>query len=461
MRGRNSRAFTLVELIVVIAVLAILAAAGVGTAVGYMKRSKFSKNQENAITIYQITQTALSQKEKNGSIEAWVEQLMTKGTVRPYISGNPSTNVAEETRFLDKQAFNTASKGINASYHIRYSLTYVSSKKDDEQSALLSELIRPYLYDASILAGTVTVEFDVVKGYDTDLAEHYSANCFSVFVDADNSEGWTELPNRDIGYRSGTSLVGYTDIGQGSLTDLVFLRITDTLNISFFELRYSKVKKTLNITWSASAGGSCILGRGKAIQYVITLKDDSDNTICELVLREDQLLENSTSAINFIEPLASAQGTQVLIEGTSYIAKVNEELGRTIDENLAPHTYYSTSISTADNPTLRANAQAHVRINQGEYTDRPVTLPVTIAYITNDIDNSSQHLPLAPYMTYTISLTNNGDPEAEKVLTALRSNTAIRAEIIAKPITTGEGYNDSGAVFYPADGEPALQILGI
>ena len=68
MRGRNSRAFTLVELIVVIAVLAILAAAGVGTAVGYMKRSKFTKNQQNAVTVFQTTQTALAQLEKNGSI---------------------------------------------------------------------------------------------------------------------------------------------------------------------------------------------------------------------------------------------------------------------------------------------------------------------------------------------------------------------------------------------------------
>ncbi|MBQ1297899.1 MAG: prepilin-type N-terminal cleavage/methylation domain-containing protein, partial [Clostridiales bacterium] len=61
-RGRKSRGFTLVELIVILVIIAILAAAGVATALGYIKKTKFDKNNQSAISVYQTAQTALANK---------------------------------------------------------------------------------------------------------------------------------------------------------------------------------------------------------------------------------------------------------------------------------------------------------------------------------------------------------------------------------------------------------------
>ena len=60
-RAKNARGITLVELIVVLVIMSILAAAGIGSAVGFVKRSRLTQNEDNANTIYQAVQTALLQ----------------------------------------------------------------------------------------------------------------------------------------------------------------------------------------------------------------------------------------------------------------------------------------------------------------------------------------------------------------------------------------------------------------
>ena len=74
-RGRKSRGFTLVELIVVLTIIALLAAVGVATALGFINRSKFDQNSQNAITIYQTAQSVLSEKSMNGTMDEWVTGL--------------------------------------------------------------------------------------------------------------------------------------------------------------------------------------------------------------------------------------------------------------------------------------------------------------------------------------------------------------------------------------------------
>ena len=64
---KSGKGFTLTEMIVVLVVLAILAASGIGAASGYMKRSTLTKNDSNAETIYQAAQTALQQMQKKGT----------------------------------------------------------------------------------------------------------------------------------------------------------------------------------------------------------------------------------------------------------------------------------------------------------------------------------------------------------------------------------------------------------
>ncbi|GEM_PF-4091802 len=415
-KAAKRRAFTLVELIVVLAVLAILAAAGVGTAVGYVKRSKFNQNQENAVTVYQITQTALSQMEKNGSLDDWVrDQLLVKGDMSPYVSSNPSNNPDVEQRFETSRAsFDGESAVKGKTVHIRYSLTYIPGS-DDDQSVLLSDLIRPYFYEASIFQSTITVEFDVVNAYDSDLISHYSANCYSAFVSAEYKEGWgegTKIPARDFEERSKKTFIGYFDDGGGTLTDIIYVPLTENLSVSYKELFYNRLNRVLNISWSVNSGNNCILGRGKHIHYAISLMDAPDPNdseaqpvvFCEMVILEDRLLEGQTSGEDLMESLAKAsEGSLVSAGGRSYVASV---------QTLQRQIVNGTDVETHDYQETSFIANAHVYVasgdNMGQFDSKAsdesfyVDLPVKIAYITGDIDSMGGLL--APYMTYTIML---------------------------------------------------------
>ena len=139
---RNVRGITLVELIVVIAILVILASAGIGAATGYAKRTIIEQNQSNAETIYQAAQTALQQMQKAGGVYSpsknevvkindWVNDLMSKGTAYPFVEKNMSEDMTENkgyytTRYnaTNFSSFDASTADTNASVHMRYFLTY-------------------------------------------------------------------------------------------------------------------------------------------------------------------------------------------------------------------------------------------------------------------------------------------------------------------------------------------------
>ena len=139
---RNDRGMTLVELIVVLVILAILSSAGIGAAVGYIKRSTIETNQSNAETIYQTAQTALQQMQKAGgiystkagsviSVDQWVADLISDGTKYPFVNSNLSKDMQDNasyytSRYTDANGeftdFDAAAADANESVHMRYVL---------------------------------------------------------------------------------------------------------------------------------------------------------------------------------------------------------------------------------------------------------------------------------------------------------------------------------------------------
>ena len=207
--GRSvNRGFTLVEMIVVIAIIAIVAAAGIATAIGYINHSKFEKNSQHALTVYQTTQTALAKKTSNGTITEW-------------LMGFPGIDDLENDPDLDI----SSDSGTDYSTHKLVSLTYNptsdnNSGENREEDDYLYELLSPYFYDRSIFSGTMAVELDICRTKNNDISD-YSVTVVSAFYSAENnssSGGWDSkcvhgsgdgLPDRSDEYRQKTSYVGY------------------------------------------------------------------------------------------------------------------------------------------------------------------------------------------------------------------------------------------------------------
>lgn len=198
-RGRKHHGFTLVELIVILVIIAILAAAGVATALGYIKKTKYDKNYQTAISVYQTAQTALANKMANGTIERWILDI-------------PGFD-ASDVEF-------TSESETNFSQHKTVSLTYNYKTPGGAEDKYLYDFLSPYLYYPTIFGGTLSVEFDICITKDNGHLS-YTANVLSAFFSAENDSetgGWDAtclggsadgLPNRSESYCRSTSLVGY------------------------------------------------------------------------------------------------------------------------------------------------------------------------------------------------------------------------------------------------------------
>ena len=67
-KAYGNKGFTLVELIVVLIVMCILASVAVLSIVGYIDRSRYNKNEQNAQSIYQAAQQAINRYAYTGKI---------------------------------------------------------------------------------------------------------------------------------------------------------------------------------------------------------------------------------------------------------------------------------------------------------------------------------------------------------------------------------------------------------
>ena len=225
---KNGKGFTLVEMIVVLVVLSILAASGVGTALAYVRRSAFDQNEKNAATVYQTVQSSLQQLEKSGKISEWVEKkLIAHGKKYPASTTNEASNADLEASFSTTKydQFNTEEHPAKAndSVHMRYVLRYYKKSTADESNDL-KNLIKAYYSDEVIFQGSISVEFDVEKGIDAYKRIHYTAKCLSVFFDSRNDSGWGDdaVPLRSYDKRKDT-LIGYYDGYKGTSVDTVYL----------------------------------------------------------------------------------------------------------------------------------------------------------------------------------------------------------------------------------------------
>ena len=212
-RRRDNCGFTLIELIIILSALAILAAIGTVSAINYYKHSKFDQNSEKAIAVYQVAQTALSQKVSDGSINAWIRGLKDN-----------------EGKLFTSNLNTLGLDGMNDSASMTISLTYNPGTSTVESQELY-DFMSGYFYDRSIFDGTMTVEFYISASYENDGIAYY-ARVESAFYSiqnspdpgvcwdgncTDNGSSEDKLPVRQADYRYNTSYVGYFDGTEESI----------------------------------------------------------------------------------------------------------------------------------------------------------------------------------------------------------------------------------------------------
>lgn len=193
----NKKGFTLVELMVVLAITAILAALVGGGLIAYTRLARFEKNEANARTLFQTAQISLTRMETAGELDAFRRQVMEEGSTGDHFQ-NDVTVTDADGKTLVSRTKTELNQNVAALYYDR------TGAATGNHNALVKELLGDYIYDASLLNASICVEIDVQSG-----------QVYSVFYDTKsdklrfNQDGATNIYDRSYGHRRNDSLVGY------------------------------------------------------------------------------------------------------------------------------------------------------------------------------------------------------------------------------------------------------------
>lgn len=298
-KTRRSSGFTMVELMVVLAIMAILAALVGGGLIAYTRLARFEKNEANARTLFQTAQIALTRRDTAGELDDFRQKVLLNGQAGAHFDPAALTLTGEENEEIRKQKADELNKNI-------YALYYDKVTDDDSDNELLRELLGDYIYDDSLLNAAVCVEIDAASG-----------QVYSVFYDTNadklrfgKTDGATDIYDRSYDHRRHDSLVGYYSA-------------EDRVNV--VELQQTKLKvknprlsntETLTLSW----GGD--VTRDTQVQYVATAYKSTDtdkkNPLFEIEVELPAVKTNEPVPLKTTIYSYDAAGNETPVEKTLY-----------------------------------------------------------------------------------------------------------------------------------------------
>lgn len=193
----KKKGFTLVELMVVLAITAILAALVGGGLIAYTRLARFEKNEANARTLFQTAQISLTRMETAGELDAFRRQVMEEGDTGDHFQNDVTVTDAGGNTLVSRTK-TELNQNVAALYYDR------TGAAAGNHNALVERLLGDYIYDASLLNASICVEIDVQSG-----------QVYSVFYDTKsdklrfNKNDATNIYDRSYDHRRNDSLVGY------------------------------------------------------------------------------------------------------------------------------------------------------------------------------------------------------------------------------------------------------------
>ena len=193
----KKKGFTLVELMVVLAITAILAALVGGGLIAYTRLARFEKNEANARTLFQTAQISLTRMETAGELDAFRRQVMEEGSTGDHFQNDVTVTGAGGNTLVSRTK-TELNQNVAALYYDR------TGAAAGNHNALVERLLGDYIYDASLLNASICVEIDMQSG-----------QVYSVFYNTKsdklrfNKDGATNIYDRSYAHRRNDSLVGY------------------------------------------------------------------------------------------------------------------------------------------------------------------------------------------------------------------------------------------------------------
>lgn len=266
----KKKGFTLVELMVVLAITAILAALVGGGLIAYTRLARFEKNEANARTLFQTAQISLTRMETAGELDAFRRQVMEEGDTGDHFR-NDVTVTDADGKTLVSRTKTELNQNVAALYYDR------TGAADGNHNALVKELLGDYIYDASLLNASICVEIDVQSG-----------QVYSVFYDTKsdklrfNQDGATNIYDRSYDHRRNDSLVGYYSAeDRVNVVQLVQTKLKvknprltngETLTLSWSG---NSSLGDLDTSYTATAYAAGDTGENRKPLFTITIKRDA------------------------------------------------------------------------------------------------------------------------------------------------------------------------------------------
>lgn len=314
----KKKGFTLVELMVVLAITAILAALVGGGLIAYTRLARFEKNEANARTLFQTAQISLTRMETAGELDAFRRQVMEEGDTGDHFQ-NDVTVTDADGKTLVSRTKTELNQNVAALYYDR------TGAAAGNHNALVKELLGDYIYDASLLNASICVEIDMQSG-----------QVYSVFYDTKsdklrfNQDGATNIYDRSYDHRRNDTLVGYYSAeDRVNVVQLVQTKLKvknprltngETLTLSWSG---NSSLGDLDTSYTATAYAAGDTGDNRKPLFTITIKrdtagaaDDNKQVITEMPVviyqYNDEGQQTGTEEKKLYFPLSYNKGSFVL-----------------------------------------------------------------------------------------------------------------------------------------------------